>query len=244
MALNVTSIQVTLDKDTMLCYAVGKRLPEVDPSQLHPPIKVLEIILHWVESKPELFCHSRHQDFDPSKLPLLSHSHSQSGPSPQASMYSPITGIIQWCVLAPMVNDKKLYSGTKTKPADSIKTGTGLNSHFSDTIGTSNSTKSIHTEDGFQSLLARLHAELLSALLCHSQATPTHGRPGDLIDGLSSDDVAVLVASLIAYSQKVGVAGGGARCTEMEEGVERFAQFLQISMSSKVLQLKSGMIVT
>ena len=84
---------------------------------------------------------------------------------------------------------------------------------------------------------------------------------------LSSDDVAMIVAALIAFSQKLGATGGGGGAErmeklelngtrdddgrgsgggsgEVEESVERFAQFLQISMSTKILQLKPGMLLS
>ena len=167
---------------------------------------------------------------------------------------------------------KQFHFGTKLvdfNSSGSIGTGSSdRNSASSSGAGRTNSrTNSASSEsdsgskeeDGFRPLLACLHAELLSALL--SQGQGSAGPSGSvLIDGLVSDDVAVLVASLIAYSQKLGVtgvgtsqklgvsgvgtsqkvsvAGGGA--TMMEESVERFAQFLQISMSAQVLQLKPG----
>lgn len=64
------------------------------------------------------------------------------------------------------------------------------------------------------------------------------------MSALSSDDVAMIVAALIAFGRGEGKEegrksdhdGGGG----MEECVERFAQFLQISMSTKILQLKPG----
>lgn len=135
-----------------------------------------------------------------------------------------------------MVDDKQLYSNEKENSKCTNSSSPTASSHPRDILKSSNSIESppTNSEGNFQSLLARLHAELLSALLSHGQVSPPH--PAPLIDGLSSDDVAVLVASLIAYGRKVGVAGGGV----MEESVERFAQFLQISMSAKMLQLKPG----
>ena len=137
-----------------------------------------------------------------------------------------------------MVNDSKFYSDTTTK------------------IGSKNN------DDDFQHLLAQLHAEVLSALLTLSQSQ-VFSR-SNAISSLNSDDVAMIVAALIGFNQKqeVGGAEGGGRSgqkvvggrgggggrrekeltegSKMEECVERFAQFLQISLSVKVLQLKSG----
>ena len=126
----------------------------------------------------------------------------------------------------------------------------------------------------YQEKLARLHAEVLSALLSvgHTSTSPV------TFSCLSSDDVAVLVATLLAFNQKqgqvedskkntnnktaaaaaggrVGYKTGGIKLERKESGVfggtaasggcleqsvERFAQFLQISLSTEVLQLKPG----
>lgn len=237
----------------------------VDTTDLLPPIRMLRIVLHWVESNPELFYSSRHPGIVPSKLPLL-HSHSDFPNVPR----SPITGIIQWCTLAPMVDDTDTHSGTNpagsnstgtkstgsnfsgTKPTGSSSTGTkptGSNSTGTNLSGMI-STSSNSTEDR---LLAQIHAELLSALLSLSQSQSS--ATATMAASLNSDDIAMIVAALIAFSQRleVGVAGrqpaqerGNGELGEktgdrkMEEAVERFAQFLQISMSTKLLQLKPG----
>ena len=200
---------------------------------------------------------------------------------------SPITGIMQWCVLAPMVNHSRVYSGTKTKkqsgagsnlpgmkPASS-NVLSGMNSN-SATVGTKfgglklDSDLSEGSPEDFQEILARLHAELLSTLLSvshtHSSAPSTPGGGSGITNSLTSDDVALIVATLIAFSQQRGQSEGGGgggkgdemeteRGTEdvgegkreggkggrgMEESVERFAQFLQISLSAKALKLKPG----
>lgn len=181
-----------------------------------------------------------------------------------------------------MVSHHNLYSGTSPNSAgtnipSSKSTGTNLPSFNSTKLTGTNlpgskstgtnlpsfksaRSSSVATENNeFQHLLAQLHAELLSALLSLSQAPAlSTSCPAAITDSLNSDDVAMIVAALIAFSSRpdVDVGGGTVRnfqggeegrgeCEEvkgdkMEECVERFAQFLQISMSGKVLQLESG----
>ncbi len=202
---------------------------------------MLQILSHWVDSSPEFFYSLHHKDLILSKLPLL-HPHSMRSDS--HAMRSPITGIIQWCILAPMVNDTELYS--KFDITTTTKTGT-------------NTTAS---DCNFQQLLAQLHADVLSVLLSLSQLQAFSRSSSSSSTGpqtLNSDDVAMIVAALIAYNQKQDGVGecnkrvvtdgsGGAVAAavakekerKMEESVERFAQFLQISLSEKVLELKQG----
>ena len=173
---------------------------------------------------------------------------------------SPITGVIQWCILAPMVDTSQFYSGTTSTSSILNSTSNGSNLTASNSTGSnstgSNLTGSNSIECDFKHLVAQLHAEVLSVLLSQSQ-TPSH--PSRATTCLNSDDVAKIVATLLTFNQKqqVGGAGtgreGGAGREEggekmrrkvqgqkMEECVERFAQFLQISLSAKVLQLKAG----
>lgn len=248
---------------------VGALLPVVDTSHLHPPIGMLQLVLQWVESNSELFCVTQHADLVPSRLPLL-HSPSLNPPAPPRSL---VTGVIQWCILAPMVNDKELYSGTNSPGSSSTEmTKTGSKSAgTTNSGGSSKSTGSIKTdsnsamptntlsvfmERNFQCLVSRLHAEVLSALLSlsQSQALSVSRSGSSLVSTMSSDDVAMVVAALIAFgaggrgegkedgyeSDPKGGDDSGSRNGGMEESVERFSQFLQISMSTKILQLKPG----
>ena len=101
-------------------------------------------------------------------------------------------------------------------------------------------------------LISKLHANILSVILSDSQSFPR--------DTLTSDHIAVTVAALLGLSRhqpaqlkrrgKGGVAaaaateernqGEGENHQELEESVERLAQFLQISLSTGLLVLSSG----
>ena len=113
--------------------------------------------------------------------------------------------------------------------------------------------KSSQDED-FRTLVSQLHANILSVILSDSQSFPR--------DTLTSDHIAVTVAALLGLSRhqpaqlkKRGKGGGGAAVVgeernqgeklgenqqELEESVERLAQFLQISLSTGLLVLSSG----
>ena len=95
-------------------------------------------------------------------------------------------------------------------------------------------------EEKFASLVAKLHANILSVILSHSQSFGYRS--------LVSDDIAVIMATLLAFSQKIsqgqsrdsGTGGGGGVASMMNESVERLAQFLQITLSCGLLSLNSG----
>ena len=237
-----------------LAFAVGNQHPGVDPLNLQPPLSTLHIISEWVESSPEfLYSTSKHSETIRSKYPLL---HSQSSKEPHSpSLQLPITGIIQWCILAPLVKCSAANSRDTARNG-----GQETHSNFQKESNTINSRLMLKDDDLlYQEKLARLHAEVLSALLSvsHASSSPESFSP------LSSDDVAILVATLLAFSQKQGVAAETKRakgskvvvkqeakdgmfgaCSSMvEQCVERFAQFLQISLSTEVLQLKPGLLV-
>ncbi len=237
---------------------VGKLLPVVASSDINPPIRMLRIVSHWVESSPELFSCPHYPEITPTKLPLLHPRTTPSGGTDGSDvpplLRSPITGIIQWCVLAPMVNHSKVYSRTTnqsssnsngTKLVGSNPTGTGQNSTgikkltcMATPLSANSDVGSEESEENFQQILAQLHAELLSALLSvgHTHSSSSSGG-GGITDSLNSDDVARIVAALIAFSQK---QGGEEGVKGMEESVERLAQFLQISLSAKALKLEPG----
>lgn len=214
---------------------------------------MLDIVSEWVESSPDfLYATPHHRDTVPTQL-----LHPRSKEAPAHDLHLPITGIIQWCVLAPLVDEStvtKIGHENEERKMDprshsgSKETGSKL------TGSEENTTKACD----YQGQLARLHAEVLSALLsvCHTSSSP---QPSPL----TSDDVAIIVAALLAFSQKQEVdrkkmnsvkqevrrdvkqkvkqEGVFCGCGEsMEQCVERFAQFLQISLSTKILQLKPG----
>lgn len=87
------------------------------------------------------------------------------------------------------------------------------------------------TNGEFDSLMTKLHADLLSVVLSHSKSFRHHS--------LTSDSVAVIVAAMLGFSQqqRSREGGGGGK---MNEAVERLSQFLQISLSMGILVLKPG----
>jgi len=262
---------------------VSAHHPGLDPNNLQPPPTTLDVISGWVESSPEfLYCSSKLSESVRSKLPLL-HSPSTGTDSHSVSLSLPITGIMQWCILAPLARASSPGKPTETEgntvakrdPDFHLDYHTSLSSSSSD-MGTSKQRSLTSVDRVYQEKLAKLHAEVLSALLSvgHTSTSPI------TFSSLSSDDVAILVATLLAFNQKQGheedskkdtkmavaVATGGRASGKMgsvklerkesgvfggtaasggslEQSVERFAQFLQISLSTEVLQLKPGVCV-
>ena len=87
----------------------------------------------------------------------------------------------------------------------------------------------------FDSLTANLHANLLAVILSHSKSI-RHG-------ALTGDSIAVVVATLLKYSQLVkdfGESDGETISGKVDEAIERLAQFLQISLSTGLLPLNGG----
>lgn len=239
------------DGDNYLIIVVGKLLPRVDTSCLQPPASMVGVVSEWVESSPDfLYATPHHGD---AKFPVL-RSHPKQ---PSAHVLQlPITGIIQWCILAPLVVEPKTKISKNKEREMSTKSHSGTSAAGSKETGSGDDIKNVCD---YQEQLARLHAELLSALLSISHSSSTSSSPSSL----TSDDVAIIVATLLAFSQKLEVEKAKEKeaklkvkpepgwevkkegvfigCGEnMEQCVERFAQFLQISLSTKVLQLKSG----
>ena len=231
---------------------------------------MVNIVSEWVESSPDfLYATPHHRDTIHTKFPLL-HSHSKE--THVHILQLPITGIIQWCVLAPLVESTMANKGNEIeegksgpryhsgpKLTDSKITSSKIPGVKETGSKEASSEENTTKESDNQGRLARLHAEVLSALLSvgHTSSSPHPSL-------LTSDDVAIIVATLLAFSQKqevekkttkavkhevrwevkqevkkeVGDCGGDA---SMEQCVERFSQFLQISLSTKVLQLKPGL---
>ena len=107
-------------------------------------------------------------------------------------------------------------------------------------------------ESDMASLVAHLHASLLSVILSNSQSFQ-HG-------SLTSDHIAVVVAALLGFSchqpqqlvkrkreRKTGRREEAEDDSEGREGlkesVERLAQFLQISLSAGLLDLSPGIYI-
>ncbi len=160
-----------------------------------------------METGPEFLFPPQLLDKQPEQLSL----HSQrTKPSPSPSL---LAGLIQWCVLAPLV--PKTKAERKTEMENNC------------------AKEELTTSLDFDSLMAKLHADLLSVVLSHSKSFRPHS--------LTSDSVAVIVAALLGFNQqrcvREGSAGMGVR---MNEAVERLSQFLQISLSTGILVLKPG----
>ena len=141
---------------------------------------------------------------------------------------------MQWCVLAPLCPDA---TGPKKPLRGSLNKLGNNDSEFANGVNVlslevstkeKEQTKDVDT----QTLVASLHADLLSGILSLSKPLPCQ---------LSGDEVAVLVANLLKYYTQRKMTDGRELVEEMDECVERLAQLLQISLSSGLLMLGSGM---
>ena len=194
--------------------SVGTPSPGVDTSCLQPPAKMLTLVSKWVElSSDFLYATPHRRDAIQTKFPLL-RSHSEE-PCVNNSLQLPIAGITQWCVLAPLV-------GASATVQDNQK------------AKGPKSTPEDYTKKGrdYQEQLSHLHAEVLSAL--HS-VSHTSSSSSSNFAPLTHDAMVAIVAALLSFSQEQEVDKG-----KMEQSVERLTQFLQIAMTSQVLQLKPG----
>ena len=241
---------------------VGTPVPGVDPTNLSPPEKLLSIISHWVEKSPQFLYSAPLME----KTDLVTfHGPSKSSTSqPSVTAESCLAGLMSWCVLAPcyhhpgqdtarlqqkslaeeLVSENKLFSA-------SSGSSTGIDSGVSATKTTEDKDKGPENEEKeFHTLVAKLHANLLSVVLSDSQSFSR--------DTLTSDHIAVSVAALLGLSNHqpaqlkrrggktttAAVSGGDTeRQQELDESVERLAQFLQISLSTGLLALSSGKIM-
>ena len=191
---------------------------------------MLEIVSHWVETLPEFLFPSKLSE-KWSELPML------RSKQPTLHSKSPLPGLMQWCVLAPLVPKEQVLCCGSTK--DSQKLLVTSNSDMAPGFNRSSEISS-QREDKFGSLMAKLHANILSVILSHSQSFGYRS--------LSSDDIAVVIATLLAFSQQLsqsrsrggGTGNGGDVLCGMTESVERLAQFLQIMLSCGILALNAG----
>jgi hypothetical protein len=247
-------------------HIIGTPVPGVDPARLCPPRQLLSILSHWVEKTPQFLFAPRlmeKTDFiafhSPSKASTAAQSVTTTGTSE-----SPLAGLMRWCILAPCHRPEqgteelqnKFLVHKKVEPF-SEKTKEGLSSATTPTgkdslahAGKEGEGREKNAEEDFQTLISKLHANILSVILSDSQSFPR--------DTLTSDHIAVTVAALLGLSRhqpaqlkrrgKGGVAaaateernqGEGENHQELEESVERLAQFLQISLSTGLLVLSS-----
>ena len=181
-----------------------------------------------------------------------------------------MTGLIQWCILTPLVTAKQTSEPSRRKSSISAKKF--AKDHLpSPKVNALKNGVSVEEKQGskaknppmeMSAIVTKLHADLLSLIHSHSQLLG--------YKSVSGDDVAVVVAALLGLRNKLsksggggggggrqqdgtgrkrdggrmaaatGGGGGGGGVPRMEESVERLAQFLQISMSSGLLALKQG----
>ena len=210
---------------------VGSVPQGVHSDHLHPPIRMLEIVSHWVETFPEFLFPSKLSD-KWSDLPLLR----TKKLTPHSKL--PLPGLMQWCMLAPLIPGEQLSGGNPRHSQKSLKeTVVHMTASRSETRpGDKNDSQK---EERFASLVTKLHANILSVILSHSQSFGYRS--------LVSDDMAVIMATLLAFSQKISQGqsrdsgtGDGRVAGKMNESVERLAQFLQITLSCGLLSLNAG----
>ena len=237
----------------------------MDSAHLQPPEKLLGIVSNWIENTPRFLYVARLLD----KTDLLPfHAASKAPQPPPAS--SPLAGLMQWCVLAPCHHLKHSPGGlNQVSTMRAAENGSKLLSEVPKSVVPSPTKESVGDakEDerngskglgdrvlNIQSLIAKLHANLLSVILSDSQLFPH--------DTLTSDHVAMTVAALLRLSnhqplvaqikKKAGKAvppeendrGEDEENPELNESVERLAQFLQISLSTGLLALSAGIYIS
>ena len=211
--------------------------PGVDPTQLHPPIKLLHIVSQWLESSPSYLYTTSPLGRNITELPLM-HSHDLTT-TVQASSHisrSPLAGIIQWCILAPLSSKLEPQNDIEARRNSELQNKSGVEV----TVETNNVKVSVHEQvknDDPDSLFAALHASLLSVVISRSSATQ-----GSCV-ALSRDDVAVIVAALLGIEQHTQSMWRKFVKSRMDECVERLAQFMQIGLSNGMVNLSPGVCV-
>ena len=217
------------------------RPPEVDIAHLHPPLKMLQIISHWIEVYPSFLFPSQLLDqHNTPKLPLIN-SNSSSQALDFYSSRSPIVGLIQWCVVSPLTASLNLYGQKSNVKSPTLKSP---KDPFNNQQGLLGSKATNQTTKVAATMVAEIHANLLSLLLSGLQQ-PLVQLTGNHSHLVTTSDVDNIVSALTGFREKLstmdhskGVAtslGSG-----MEESVERFAQFLQILLSTGLLSMSYG----
>lgn len=161
-------------------------------SKLCPPYKMVELVTHWITDDTN-FLSSQ-------PLPQDDRLYLRSEPSTAARCLL-LPGLIQWCVLEPLVPDDSLPSTANYEVSE------------------------------YRSQMSLLHTELLLSMvtLGHTSSLSTSVLP--------TDELAIIVANLLDYSQSIEWAGDAGR---METSLNRLAQMLQIGLNSNVMSLTSG----
>ena len=221
----------------------------MDTDHLHPPLKMLQIVSHWVEAHPTfLFPTPLLDQHMMPKLPLLNSSNSNYQSLDFYSSRSPLVGLIQWCVVSPLTMGLNLYGQQKSRKGDpkspSLLKSPGIVTdpfNYHPEVATNSS-----QPKDFTTLMADLHANLLSLLLSGLYQPPIQlmGKHGHLLTG---SDVRDIVSALLGFKEKLTSSSEQSRSVTlslsswMDESVERLAQFLQILLSTGLLSMKQGM---
>ena len=203
-------------------YAVTKTT--MDLSQPNPPIRILQIVYHWLSMYPNLLSPPPLLNKEISELPLV-HSNSINFDSefPKPVLQCLLPGLMQWCVLAPLCpNYPTIAKKTKSR--------SNYSKDSRDEPMDTSSSKSLDDKD-MQMILTSLHADLLSSILSLSKPVTCQ---------MSGKEMAMLIANLLGYYSHRKQRGEEEMAEKMEECVERLAQLLQISLSSGLLNLRPG----
>ena len=221
---------------------------------LHPPLKMLQIVSHWVEAYPAfLFPAPLLDQHIMPKLPLLNSSNSNYQSLDFYSSRLPLVGLIQWCVVSPLTMGFNLYGQQQKSRKGDPKSPSSLKSPgiVTDPFNyhpEESSSKSSQPKD-FTALMADLHANLLSLLLSGPYQPPPlqlMGKHGHLLTG---NDMRDIVSALLGFKEKLSLSSEQSRTVHsslgswMDESVERLAQFLQILLSSGLLAMKQGTVL-
>ncbi|XP_064406170.1 integrator complex subunit 15-like [Halichondria panicea] len=201
-------------------YSVTKTT--MDSSQPNPPIRILQIVYHWLSTYPNLLSPPPLLNKEISELPLV-HSNSINFDSefPKPVLQCLLPGLMQWCVLAPLCpNYPTIAKKTKSR--------SNYSKDSRDEPMDTSSSKSLDDKD-MQMILTSLHADLLSSILSLSKPVTCQ---------MSGKEMAMLIANLLGYYSHRKQRGEEEMAEKMEECVERLAQLLQISLSSGLLNLR------
>eukprot|EP00731_Ephydatia_muelleri_P029240 Em0020g884a len=192
-------------------------LPGAPTTEPHPPIQLVQLISHWVESSPE-FLHQQQAIEGLSDLPLM---HPQTVQSSIPSSKSPLAGLVQWCVVAPLASLSNASGRTDASHGTlcgTDRSGQGLNPNSP-------------TDASFDRLMAELHVKLLSVVLSRSVALANWA--------FTTGDLCVIVSAVVGYSRQVADALPSEMPAKMDECMERLAQFLQIAHATGVVTVKA-----
>ena len=204
---------------------------------------MLQILSHWVENYPSfLFPAQLLDQHSTPKLPLIN-SNSSIQSLDFYSSRSPLVGLIQWCVISPLATGLNLYS-QKSQKGGVIKSPSLKSPNVVDPFNQQELSSKMSEPKDAATLMADLHANLLSLLLSSLQQLPPHlaGKHGHLLTG---NDMKSVLSALLGFKQKVSATEHSRAVLSslgswMEESVERLAQFLQILLSTGLLSMKQG----